>query len=212
MKRKIPLFVVFILFCFSLSAVVFILHERKEITKSKTPDEAAVILNQEYKIENTEIYTKFLKNYNCQDRKCFYSFVALDGFDYPVLLLADTTYTSNEQEVTMCAEIYYPVDSIVTLFGSVCSGGTAYPIAADKTGIYTAGGHEVSKFSLDIQNKKLKLIDKYIMFFNKVIDKVNAITIGIIDGENIIVSEADFDKAYDEYGKAETIYFKHLIK
>jgi hypothetical protein len=112
----------------------------------------------------------------------------------------------------MCAEIYYPVDNIITFFGSVCSGGTAYPIAADKTGIYTAGGHEVSKYSLDIQNKKLKLIKKYIMFFHKVFDKVNEISIGIIDGKNKIVSEADFNKAYEEYGNAKTIYFKRLNK
>ena len=48
------------------------------------------------------------------------------------------------------------------------------------------------------------------MFFDKVGEEVRAITIGIVDDKNKIVSEKKLDKANDEYGNADIIYFKRL--
>lgn len=163
-------------------------------------------------IENTDVYDEFLKNFNSKGEVYYYAFIELGGYDNPILLLSNGVYKdSNEQEVAMCTDIYYPVDNKVTLFGNICSNGTAYPISANTTGIYIAGGHEVAKYSLDIQSQKLKLISKYIMFFHKTGEKVNSINVGIIDDENKIVSEDEFDKAYNEYGNAKIIYFNPLL-
>lgn len=110
----------------------------------------------------------------------------------------------------MWTDIYYPVNKEVTKFGTITSGGTAYPISADLTSIYTAGGHQVTKYGLDILNRNIKLIIKYIMFFHKIEEEVKVITVGIIDNENKIVSEEEYNKAYKEYSNANIIYFKHL--
>ncbi|WP_313131598.1 hypothetical protein [Anaerocolumna sp.] len=110
----------------------------------------------------------------------------------------------------MGTDIYYPVNNEVTELSKVGSDGTAYPISANTTGIFTASGHEVTKYGLDIQNRKLKLINKYIMFFYTIGEEVNTITIGIIGDEIKIVNEEEFYKANKEYGNANIICFNRL--
>ena len=212
MRKKIQLLIGFILILFCISAIVYSFNIRKEENRKKLYKEVISIIQKEKYIENTDVYTEFLKNYNCQGEEYYYSFIELNGYIYPILLLSDGVYKdTNEREVAMCTDVYYPVNKEIILFGNICSDGTAYPIASNTFGIYTAGGHEVTKYNLDIQSKKLKLIYKYIMFFHKTGEKVNAITIGIIGDEKKIVSEQELDKASKEYKNAKTIYFKRLF-
>lgn len=210
MRKKVQSLIVLILLLICISAIVYSFHIRKEGNKNSYKE--VNILQEEKQIENTDVYTGFLKNYNSPGEEYYYSFIELDGYNYPILLLSDGVYTfNNDRKVAMCTDVYYPINNEMILFGNICSGGTAYPISANTTGIYTAGGHEVAKYNLDIQSQKLKLIDMYIMYFHKIVDKVKAISIGIIGDENKIVSEEEFNKAYKEYGNAKIIYFKRLL-
>lgn len=211
MNRRIQLLISFILLLSCISAIVYSINFRKEENRRKSSKEVETTVQEDKYTEKTDVYNEFLMNFNSQG-KYYYSFIELIGYDYPILLLSDYVYKDiNDGEVALCTDIYYPVNNEVTLFGNICSGGTAYPISANTTGIYTAGGHEVEKYSLDIQGQKLKLISKYLMYFHKTGGKVNAITIGVIDGENKIVSEEEFDKAYNEYTNAKKIYYKPLL-
>lgn len=210
MRKIIRALFTIILLLIGASTIVYNLYIRKDENIRELYKEVFHIVQKEKQIE-TDVYTEFLKNYKYQGEDYFYSIIELDGYSYPILLLSDGVYSfDNDQGVTMCADVYYPIKNEVTLFGSICSNGTAYPLSADATGIYTAGGHEVAKYNLDIQNQTLKLLNKYIMFFHKVGEKVNAISVGIIDGENKIITEEEFNKAYKESENAKVIYFKRL--
>ncbi|MHB8128648.1 MAG: hypothetical protein ACYDEX_06600 [Mobilitalea sp.] len=211
MKKNVQSLIGFILLLICISAIVYSFNIRKEENRRKSYKEVNSIIQEENQVENTDIYTEFLKNYNSQGEEYYYSFIELDGYIYPILLLSDLVYKDNERNVALCTDVYYPVNKEVTLFGTICSDGTAYPLASDASGIYTAGGHHVAKYYLDIQSQKLKLINKHIMFFHKIAEKVNAITIKIIGDENKIVSEEEFNKAYKEYANAKTIYYKRLL-
>ena len=211
MNKKIQLLINFFILLSCICYIVYSINFRRAENAKKSYKEVNSIIQEDKNLENTDIYDKFLKNFDCQGEKYYYSFIELDSYDYPILLLSNGVYKfNNESEVALWTDIYYPVNNEITMFGNINSNGTAYPISADATGIYTAGGHEVTKYSLDIQNHKLKMINKYIMFFHKVGQEVNAITIGVIGDENKIVSEEEFDKAYKEYGNATIIYFKRL--
>ena len=201
----------FILLLICISAIVYSSNIKKEENRRKSYKEVNNITQEEKYIKNTDVYTGFLKNYNSQGEKYYYSYIELDGYIYPILLLSDLIYSDNEKNVALCTDVYYLVNNDVTLFGTVCSDGTAYPIASNASGIYTAGGHQVAKYYLDIKSQKIKLINKYIIFFHKIAEKVNAITIGIIGDENKVVSEKEFDNAYKEYVNAKKIYYKRLL-
>lgn len=207
MSKKAQLLISFILFIIFTSATVYRRDENERISYK----EVNATIQKDRNIKSTDIYNEFLKKFNCQGEECYYSFIQLAGYDYPILLLSNAVYTDNhERKVAMGTDIYYPVNNEVTRFGGVGSDGTAYPISANTTGIFTAGGHNVAKYGLDVKNGELKLIYKYIMFFDVVGEDVRAITVGIIGNENKIVSETKLDKANAEYGNANKIYFNRL--
>lgn len=210
MNKKIQLLISFILLLCYISAIVFIINFRTEKSGRESYKDVNII--QEYKyIKNVDVYDTFLNNFNCQGKEYYYSFIKLVGYEYPILLLSDAVYNNTDgRKVAMGTDIYYPVNNEVTRFGGIGSDGTAYPISANTTGIFTAGGHNVAKYSLDVKNGKLKLIYKYIMFFDVVSEEVRAITVGIIGNKNKIVSEKELDKANAEYGNANRIYFNRL--
>lgn len=55
-------------------------------------------------------------------------------------MLTDGVYNYKDgRQVAMGTDIYYPVKNEVIRFGGIGSDGTAYPITANTTGIYTAG-------------------------------------------------------------------------
>jgi hypothetical protein len=211
MSKKIQILISFVILLCCISAIVYSLNLKREENTGKSYKEVNTVIQEDKKIKNTDVYGEFLKNFNCQGEKYYYSFIELAGYDYPILLLSNGVYKfNNESEVALWTDIYYPINNEITKFGNIMSDGTAYPISANTTGIFTAGGHEATKYGLDIQNRKMKLITKYIMFFHKVGQEVNAITVGIIGDEKKIVSEEEFNKAIKEYGNANIVFFKRL--
>lgn len=211
MNKKIQSLINFILFACCIGTIVYSIIFRNEENRRKSYMEVNTITQQDKYIENTDVYNDFLMNYNSKG-EVYYSFVELAGYDYPILLLSDGVYEDkNKQKAAMWTDIYYPVKNEITLFGNISSDGTAYPISANTTGIYTAGGHKMAKYSLDIENSKLKLIKKYIMFFHKTGKKADAISIEIIGNKNKIISQEEFNKAYEEYVNAKIIYFSPLF-
>lgn len=211
MSKKFQLLFSFIMVLSCICVLVYCINFIREPNERMSNKEVTKIVTENKYIENIDVYDDFLKNFNCQGEKYYYSFIELVGYDYPVLLLTNGVYKFKDKgEVAMGTDIYYPINNEITRVGNIGSDGTAYPISADKSGIFTSGGHNVAKYSLDVKNGKLKLIYKYIMVFDTVGEEVRAITIGIIGDENKIVSEKELYKANAEYGNANIIYFNRL--
>lgn len=211
MSKKFQLLFSFVMVLSCICMLVYCINFIREGNERMPNKEVINIVPVNKNIENTDVYDEFLKNFNCQGKKYYYSFIELVGYDYPILLLSNGVYKfKNQGEVAMGTDIYYPINNEITRFGNIDSDGTAYPISADKSSIFTAGGHNVARYSLDVKNKKLKLIYKYIMVFDKVGEEVRAITIGIIGDENKIVNEKELNKANVEYGNTNIIYFNRL--
>lgn len=212
MRKRIQVLIGFTLLLIYISTIVNGINIGNEKNRRNANYEVYSSIINENKTENTDVYNGFLKNYNSHGQEYYYSIIELDGFIYPILLLSNGVYKfDHNRYVAMCTGIYYPVQNKVTLFGNICSNGTAYPISANATGIFTASGHEVAKYNLDLQSQKLKLIKKYLICFNNIGEEVKAITIRIIGDKNKISSEEEFDKAYKEYANANIIYFKRLF-
>lgn len=211
MSKRAQLLISFILLLIFICTTVYSTTFRSDENGRLFYKEVKFTIQKDSNFKNSDIYYEFLKNFNCQGEEYYYSFIQLAGYDYPILLLSNAVYTDNhEHKVAMGTDIYYPVNNQITRFGSIGSDGTAYPISADKSGIFTAGGHNVAKYNLDNKNGKLKLIYKYEMFFYVIGEAVKEITIEFTDDENKIVNDEDFIKANKEYGNANRIYFKRL--
>lgn len=211
MNIKTQLLICFILVLIFISTIAYSTNFIRDENGRLSYKDVNSIIQKSKNIKNTDVYNTFLKNFDCKGDKYYYSFIELDGYDYPILLLSNAVYKfNNKRDVAMGTDIYYPVNNQIIRFGGIGSDGTAYPISADKSGIFTSGGHNVAKYGLDIKNGKLELIYKYIMFFDVVGEEVRAITVGIIDNEKKIVSEKELDKANAEYGNANRIYFNRL--
>jgi hypothetical protein len=162
MRKIIQFLIGFILFLIFISNLVNNIINKIEENRRNAHEEVYRVIQDEKNIENTDVYIEFLKNYASQGEEYYYSLIELDSYNYPILLLSDGTYKDeNSQNVAMCTDVYYPINYNVTLFGNICSNGTAYPISANTTGIYTAGGHEVTKYNLDIHILRLKIIKKH---------------------------------------------------
>ena len=211
MNKKIQLILSYILLLICIGVLVYSIHSRREENGRISDKNVNIIIQENKNIKNADVYYEFLKKFNCHGDEYYFSLIELDGYDYPILLLSSAIYKDNHgRRVAMGTDIYYPVNNEVTKFGGIGSDGTAYPISANTTGIFTAGGHNVAKYSLDVKNGKLKLNYKYIMIFDTIGEELRAITVGIIDNENKIVSEKELDKANAEYGNANRIYFNRL--
>ncbi len=208
-KAQVVISFIFLLIfiCITVYGITFRIDENERLSYKEVNN----TIQKDSNVKNSDIYYEFLTDFNCQGEEYYYAFIQLAGYDSPILLLSDAVYTDNhEYKVAMGTDIYYPVNNQITRFGSIGSDGTAYPISADKSGIFTAGGHNVAKYSLDDKNGKLKLIYKYEMFFYVVGEAVKEITIEITDDDNKIVNKEGLIKANKEYGNANKIYFKRL--
>ena len=73
------------------------------------------------------------------------------GAKHSILLTSDQTYDDeNGNQASILCEVYYEEeDGEAKHLGTLESLGTAYPIAYDKSGLYTAGGHEVKRYEID---------------------------------------------------------------
>lgn len=68
----------------------------------------------------------------------------------PVLLVTSQVYNDDMgNQAALYCDVYYLVDKEVQNIGTIESMGTAYPISYDETGIYTASGHDMQRFTIE---------------------------------------------------------------
>ena len=127
------------------------------------------------------------------------------GAKYPVLLVTDQYYEDGwgNQASIMC-DVYYVVNEEPQKIGVMESLGTAYPIAYDKKGIYTASGHEVWRYVIDEADGVLKLAEGVYETFD---ENGDAAYTREIDGNVETITEEDYLEAVEKYGKAQVVNF-----
>jgi len=85
-----------------------------------------------------------------------YSLIKISNLSYPVLLVADGTYEYEKGlNATIYCNGYVFIKQEIVSIGEISSGGTAYPIAYDETGIYTAANDGCSRLILEEQSGEL---------------------------------------------------------
>ena len=123
-----------------------------------------------------------------------------------VLLVTDTTYDDGTgRQVTCICEVYYAINNKVKALGTIMSAGTAYPIAIDRTGIYTASGHSVERYIIKEETGELELAEAVYEIYDK---DGNVTYEKEVDGVRSLGREEDFMEMVGAYGRATNVRFQ----
>ncbi len=123
-----------------------------------------------------------------------------------VLLVTDQFYDSgNGFQASVFCDVYYPINGEAQNIGRLESMGTAYPIAYDKSGMYTAGGHEVRRYVIDKEGN-LKLAEGVYEIFD---NEGNASYTREKDGKTTEITEEAYLSVVEDYQKAKLAEFKY---
>lgn len=129
------------------------------------------------------------------------------GAKHPVLLTSDQTYDDkNGNRASIFCDVYYEgEDGEAKKIGTLESLGTAYPIAYDKSGLYTAGGHEVWRYEVDKAGFLVMAEGVY-----EIYDETGtaAYTRETADGTETI-TEKEYMAMVEAYGKAAVVNFRY---
>lgn len=161
------------------------------------------------------IFVKKLDNTTSQIEYTLHQYMELQGqasalietnAKEQVLLVAEGTYDDGTgRQVAMGCEVYYTVNNKVKLLGTIWSAGTAYPIASDWNGIYTASGHSIERYEID--EKTGTLILAMGVYENFSTDGT-AIYEKEVKGVRMASSEEEFMKLVADYGRATVVSFE----
>lgn len=121
-----------------------------------------------------------------------------------VLFTTDMTYDDgNGHNAAVYCNVYYNDGENIYPLGKIESMGTAYPISYGNKCIYTASQHSIERYAFD---KKIKgwIITRYEESFDA---DGNASYQYTENGKENAVSEREFQKAMEEYGKSTVVGF-----
>lgn len=129
------------------------------------------------------------------------------GAKHPVLLTSDQTYDDkNGNQASIFCDVYYEgEDGEAKKIGTLESLGTAYPIAYDKSGLYTAGGHEVQRYEVDKAGFLVMAEGVYEIYDDT---GTAAYTRETADGTETI-TEKEYMAMVEAYGKAAVVNFRY---
>jgi len=148
------------------------------------------------------------------------AYVTLEGLTNPLLLVSSGTYQYDDAlYAALECQVYYVRDGRVQLVGELQSGGTAYPIAADATGIYAAGGHNVARYTFDEETMELVFAEAASELFEPVEDPVAGEEAPVTyyyetpeSGEQIVDSSDRLDELFQNYSNAYVVSFDVTAK
>ena len=129
------------------------------------------------------------------------------GAKHSVLLTSDKTYNDgNGNQASIFCEVYYEgEDGEAKMIGILESLGTAYPIACDKSGLYTAGGHEVQHYEVNKAGLLVMTEGVYEIYDE---NGTATYTRETTDGIEIITEE-EYMAMVEAYGEAEVVNFRY---
>lgn len=122
-----------------------------------------------------------------------------------VLLVADTYDDGTGKQISFVCEVYYTVNNKVKPLGVIMSGGTAYPIASDWTGIYTASGHSIERYEIDEISGALLMAEGVYEIYDT---EGNVRYEKEEKGVRSASTEAEFMELLGNYSRATTVVFQ----
>ena len=161
------------------------------------------------------VFVKKLDNTTSKLEYTLHQYMALEGkvtalvdanTTEQVLLVTDTTYDDGTGRQASCVcEVYYTVNNKVKALGVIMSAGTAYPIATDRTGIYTASGHSVERYVVNEKLGELELAEAVYEIYD---ENGNVKYEKEVNGERSVSNENEFMDIINDYGRATTVGFQ----
>ena len=122
----------------------------------------------------------------------------------PVLLVTSQVYNDGMgNQAALDCDVYYLADKEVKNIGALESLGTAYPISYDKTGIYTASGHDMQRFTIE-DSGVIKLAEGIYEQFD---ENGNATYIREKEDKTEEITEEEYYAIYEKYGNATVVSF-----
>lgn len=132
-------------------------------------------------------------------------FVTIDtNAPLPVLLVTSQVYDDGTgKQATIQCDVYYLADKEIKNIGTIESMGTAYPVSYDKTGIYTASGHDMQRFEIG-QSGTIMLAEGIYEQFD---ENGNAAYTMKKENETKTISKKEYDAAFEKYTNATVVNF-----
>lgn len=125
----------------------------------------------------------------------------------PVLLVTSQVYDDGwGNQAAIGCDLYYTVDGEVKKIGVIESFGTAYPISYDKTGIYTASGHDMQRFEIDEETGTILLAEGIYEQFDENGNAAYTLEKG---GETEVITEEEYYKRFEKYSKTIVVNFSY---
>lgn len=126
----------------------------------------------------------------------------------PILLVTSQVYDDMENQVALSCDVYYLVDREVKKIGTIESLGTAYPISYDKSGIYTASGHDMQCYEIE-KSGTIKLKTGIYEQF----DESGNSSYRLDNGDKTaIITEEEYYTAFKKYSNASVVNFSYGAK
>lgn len=153
--------------------------------------------------ENQEIYGKTISG--LEDDQLF-AIIEIN-LPFPVLLVSSQFYDDGHgNQAALSCDVYYRIDGEVKNIGTLESLGTAYPVSYDQTGIYTASGHEIQRYGVDVKNGSIELEEGVYEIFDKNATPVYSKEAG---GHTEVITEKEYFTVVEKYGRAEVVNFSY---
>lgn len=125
----------------------------------------------------------------------------------PVTLAASQVYDDGlGHQISICCDVYYPIDGERMKIGQVLSGGTAYPVAYDEKGIYAAAGHELVRYVVDETLGVLRAAERLCEKFD---ENGNAVYTHQVDDEIWVITQEEYQAEYRKYPANQVVVFSN---
>lgn len=125
-----------------------------------------------------------------------------------LIVESDGGYLYDYANASIWAEVYMQGDSkdeLISL-GAISSGGTAYPLRADDTALWTASGHSVARLAPNYETKQLDILEYALEEFDTE-GNVTYTYYEISKGYVPVTDGSELERLFDEYSKADIIDF-----
>ena len=138
----------------------------------------------------------------------FYAFADMDAKN-DALLVTDYTFDDGEGNLlTTEAEVYgFDKDNKIIKYGTLSSGGTAYPFAVNEGCVYYGGNHNINKAYIDEDGSSLIISESASETFDTDGNATYYYTSAEDGKETVVEDDSMLTKLYDEYDKAVEICF-----
>ena len=129
-------------------------------------------------------------------------YAVIEANDEEMLLVSQDVYDMDDRNVSTTCDVYVKQDDSITKVKTLSSDGTAYPLCANKEGIYIGGPHYCEKYSLE--NSEIILVDGVYVEYDS---DGKAAYKEYKNGEKVDIDEEKYNSIMEQAEKNDTIIF-----